>query len=117
MKNFLSSIIIIITASALLQQFLPWWSMAIAAFAVGYFIKQKSFTAFLSGFVAVFLLWSGYAFFLSAANDNLLAIRVAELLPLNGRVWLLLTVTGTVGGLVSGFASLSGNLAAGLRQK
>ena len=56
------------------------------------------------------------AFFLSAANDNLLAIKVSELLPLNGSVIALLLVTGTIGGLVSGFASLSGNLAAKLRQ-
>ena len=116
MKNFLTSIIIIITASALLQQFLPWWIMAIPAFIVCFFVEQKSFAAFGAGFVAVFCVWFGYSFFLSAANNNILAIKVAELLPLKGRVWLLLTVTGLVGGLVSGFAALSGNLTAKLRQ-
>ena len=109
MKNFFFSIIIIITGAALLEPFLPWWSIALPAFSVGFFYEQKSFVAFLSGFVAVFVLWSGYAFFLSAANDNLLALKVAKLFPLNGSVIGLLLVTGTIGGLVSGFAALSGN--------
>ncbi len=115
MKNFFFSVIIIITACALLERFLPWWIITLPAFAVGFFYEQKSSIAFLSGFVALFILWSSYAFFLSAANDNLLAVKVAELLPLKGSVIGLLIVTGVVGGLVSGFASLSGNLAAKLK--
>lgn len=117
MKNFFFSIVVIVTASAVLQQFLPWWSMAVPAFVVGYFAEQKSFIAFLAGFLSIFIMWSGYAFFLSAANGDVLAKKVAELLPLQEKVSLLYTVTGTVGGLVSGFASLSGNLAAKLSDK
>ncbi len=110
MKNFFFSIIIILTASAVLQQFLPWWIIVLPAFAVGCFYEQKSHIAFLSGFIAVFVMWSFYAFFLSAANDDILAQKVAALLPLQGKVSLLFIVTGTIGGLVSGFAALSGNL-------
>jgi len=115
MKNFFFSIVIILTASMVLQQFLPWWIIVLPAFSVGFFYEQKSLVAFLSGFIAVFVVWSFYAFFLSAANDDILAKKVAMLLPLQGKVWLLLIVTGIVGGLVSGFAALSGSLAAKLR--
>jgi hypothetical protein len=112
MKNFFLSTLAIIVISAIAQMFLPWWIIAVASYIVAYVIEQKSFTSFLSGFLAIFLLWSVYAFVLSSANENILASKVALLLPLKGNVWLLLLVTGIIGGLVSGFAALSGNLAA-----
>ncbi len=117
MKPFLLSLLLILVLCAITEMFLPWWIVALTAFAVAYFVQQKSFTAFLAGFLAVFLLWSVYAFVLSSANENILASKVALLLPLKGNVWLLLFVTGLIGGLVSGFAALSGNLAAKLASR
>lgn len=111
MKSFFLSILLIAVASFLLELFLPWWIIAVVAFAVTYFIKQNSFAAFLSGFVAVFLSWLVYAYILSGVNDNLLASKVAALLPLHGNVNLLFLVTGLIGGLVSGFGALTGSLA------
>jgi hypothetical protein len=110
MKNFFLSVVLTIVLAGVLQQFGPWWFIALAAFAVGYMIKQRAFAAFAAGFTAIFILWAGYAYTLSHANNDLLAKKVAELLPLKGNVLLLLVVTGVVGGLVSGFAALSGNL-------
>jgi len=112
MKNFILSILVISAVSAVLQMFLPWWIIALVAFAVGYAIKQNGFAAFVAGFLGIFILWVGYAALLSHGNGNLLAHKVAELLPFQGHVALLLLATGVVGGLVSGFASLSGRLAA-----
>jgi hypothetical protein len=112
MKNFFLSLVLIALTAGLLQLVLPWWIVAVASYIVAYVIEQKSSTSFLSGFLAIFLLWSVYAFVLSSANANILASKVALLLPLKGNVWLLLLVTGIIGGLVSGFAALSGNLAA-----
>ena len=114
MRNFLVSIAAIIFLSTIFQQFLPWYFIAIVAFVVGYLIKQSALTAFVAGFVAIFLLWVTYAAVLSHANNDLLAHKVATLIPLKGNVSLLLLVTGTIGGLVSGFAALSGRLAAAL---
>jgi hypothetical protein len=115
MKNFFLSLLLIAVIAGLLQLFLPWWVVAVTAFAVVYFIQQKPFTAFVAGFFAIFLLWSVYAFLLSSANENILALKVALLLPLKGNVWALFAVTGLIGGLVSGFAALSGNLAAQMK--
>ena len=114
MKNFLFSAVVIIIGCAVLQPFLPWYTIAVVAFAVGYFVKRSGLAAFAAGFVGVFLLWVAYAFMLSHANNDLLARKVATLLPLHGNVGALLVVTGVVGGLVSGFAALSGRLAAKL---
>jgi hypothetical protein len=112
MKNFILSLVVIAAVSAVLQMFLPWWVIALVAFGVGYAIKQNGFSAFGAGFLGIFILWVGYAALLSHANGNLLAHKVAVLLPFKGHVVLLLIATGVVGGLVSGFASLSGRLAA-----
>jgi hypothetical protein len=114
MKNLIISFITIAVVAAILEQFLPWWSIAIAGLAIGYFVKQQGFMAFLGGFAAIFLLWTAYAFFISQANHNILAAKVAELLPLKGHVKYLLLVTGLVGGLVGGFSALTGSLAARL---
>jgi hypothetical protein len=110
MKNFLLSLLLTAAAACLLQLFLPWWTIALAAFAVAYFVKQNSFAAFLSAFIAVFLLWVVYAYCLSSANNNLLATKVATLLPLKGNLTALFLSTGLIGGLVSGFAALTGSL-------
>ncbi len=115
MKNFIISLVLIAIAAFALQMFLPWWSIAIAGFAAGLIVKQKSGMAFLAGFIAVFVLWVIYAYMLSSANNNILASKVAVLLPLKGHVKLLLLVTGLIGGLVAGFATLSGRLAAQLK--
>ena len=114
MKNFLISVTLIATASAALQMFMPWWIIVVVAFLASYFLKQNAMAAFGSGFLGVFLLWVLCAFLLSAANDNLLATKVAMLLPLKGSVKALLLVSGLVGGLVAGFAALTGSLASRL---
>lgn len=117
MKNFFLSILLTVVLSALLQTFLPWWTIAIAAFVVAYFLQQKSGLALLAGFLGVFVLWVGYAYLLSSANDHLLAAKITELLKAltQGSVLGLYLLTGLIGGLVSGFAALTGSLAGKLR--
>lgn len=117
MKNFFLSILLTAVLSALLQTFLPWWTIAIGAFVVAYFLQQKTGLAFVSGFLAVFILWIGYAYFLSSANDHLLAAKITELLKAltQGSVLGLYLLTGLIGGLVGGFAALSGSLAGKLK--
>ncbi len=114
MKNFVVSVFVILFLSSVLQPFLPWYIIAPVAFFAGYFIKQSALAAFGAGFWAIFLLWVSYAFVLTHANNDLLAHKVATLLPMGGHVSMLLLVTGIIGGLVSGLAALSGRLAAAL---
>ncbi len=117
MKNFFISLLLTAAASCILQLFLPWWTIALAAFVVAYFVKQNSFPAFLSAFVAVFLLWVMYAYLLSTANENILATKVVELLQqlTKGSVITLYLLTGLIGGLVSGLGALTGSLASKLK--
>ncbi len=88
-----------------LQLFLPWWSVAIGAAIVAFFFEQSGWRAFAGGFVAVFILWVAAASWLNATGGAILATRLNQLLPLNS-----LLLTGLVGGLVGGFAALTGKM-------
>lgn len=90
---------------------LPWWSYAISSLVVAITIHQKPGKAFLAGFLGMFLLWSVLAFMKDNANEHLLATKVAQILPLGGSYWVLILLTGIVGGLVSGLAALTGSFA------
>jgi hypothetical protein len=90
---------------------LPWWSFVITSFLVALGVHQKVGKAFLSGFAGLFLLWSILAIFKDMANDHILAVKVAKILPLGGSYWALILVTGLIGGLVSGLAAISGSTA------
>ena len=88
---------------------LPWWGFVITSLIVSVAIHQKPGKAFLSGFLGLFLLWSGLALLKDAANEHILSTKVAQILPLGGSYLVLILVTGIVGGLVSGFAALTGS--------
>ncbi|RYZ23227.1 MAG: hypothetical protein EOO16_05725 [Chitinophagaceae bacterium] len=105
--RFLLSILLIVFFAFIAGRYLPWWSIAIVAFLVGVAIPQRLLRNFLSGFIAIFLLWAGLALWLDIGNEHLLSRKVAELLKLPSS-FLLVLVTALVGGLVGGFASLSG---------
>lgn len=107
--KFISSIIVTALLSYAAGFFFPWWSIAIAAFIVSALIPQKPFIAFLSGFLALFLLWGGLAFFMDMKNEHILSGKIAEILFKTPSGSLLILVTGVVGGLVAGLAALTGS--------
>jgi hypothetical protein len=107
--KFLVSIILIALLSLSACLYLPWWSIAIAAFIVSAAIPQKPAMAFLAGFVALFILWGALAWFISSNNDHLLAHRVSLLILKQDNPALLVTVTALIGALVAGLAALSGS--------
>ena len=90
--------------------YLPWWTIAVAAFIVAVLIVQSPGWAFLSGAMGIFLLWGALSLIIDAANNSLLSSKVAFILPLNGSVFLLILITASTGSLVGGFGALSGSL-------
>ncbi len=102
-------IIATIGIGLLLQQFLPWWSIAFLAAILSSALNIKVSASFWLGFLAAALLWGGYAAFLSTANEGIMAARIGKLLGgLNGT--LLLFVTGLLGGIFGGLGALTGSL-------
>jgi hypothetical protein len=90
---------------------MPWWTFAITSLIIAVLIHQKAWKAFVAGFLGLFLLWGIQAFIIDSNNDHILSTRIASVLPFGGNTMLLLLVTAFVGGLVSGFAALTGSLA------
>ena len=86
-----------------------WWFFAVIAFFVAILIHQKGYKAFTAGFLALFVLWFVLAFWIDFANEGVLSAKIASLLRLGGSNWMLMIVTACIGGLVAGFAALSGS--------
>jgi hypothetical protein len=105
--KFIIQTITTILLAFILELFLPWYSVAIAAFAFGYLLRSKA--NFLSGFVAIGLLWFAKAWLMDSSSTVELADKVARIFPLGHKGFLFL-LTSVLGGLVGGFASLTGAL-------
>ena len=112
--RFIAKLILIAGSCYVAEQFLPWWSVAICAFVVNFFLPAKGFDAFLSGFLGVGLLWLGFAWLIDADTSGLLTEKVASIFEFDTS-FLLVALAGLVGGLVGGFAALSGSLFRNLR--
>jgi len=102
--NFLATLILALVFSF----FLPWWSVMLAAFITGFFLSLKNSAVFFVPFLAILLFWVVYSYMISSGNDFTLAKKIAVLLPLGGNAYLLLLVTGIVGGLAAGIAGIFG---------
>ena len=87
---------------------LPWWSFVFTSFIVAVAIHQKPVLAFLSGFSGLFILWTLLAVLKDTDNEHILSTKLANLFPLGGSYWLLILITGLIGGLVSGLAATAG---------
>ena len=107
--KFFSALIITALLSFIAGLFLPWWGIAVASFLAAIVVYQKAGFAFLSAFFGLFLLWSTLAFWIDTKNESILSMRVAELLGIGNNSFLLILITGMIGGLVGGIAALPGS--------
>lgn len=112
--KFITSILLTALLSFVMGLYLPWWSIALAAFIVGLIVPQSAGKAWLSGFIGLFLLWGGLASWIDHINNGLLLDRIAVLFKLQGKVVVLMLLTAIIGGLVASFAAMAGSYA---RQK
>ncbi len=110
MKKFLISILLITLIGFLLQSYFPWWTVVIVAAIVGFMIQSTNgFWSYLTGFVAVALLWGIYAGYLDIQNGHLLSTKMGNLFgALSSGSMVLLT--SLIGGIVGGFGTLIGYL-------
>jgi hypothetical protein len=107
--------IIVLLLTALLgfatHLYFAWWSFAVTSFVIAIFIQQRALVAFAAGFLGMFLLWLFHTLIIDNANQHILSSRIAQLLSLNGSSLALILITSFIGGIISGFAALSGSLA------
>ena len=103
--NFIATLVIAVVLSFIL----PWWSIMLAATISGFAIPLKRVAVFMIPFLAVFLYWFLYSYWLSSVNDFILAKKIAVLIPLYGNPYLLILVTAVIGGIAAGIAGVFGN--------
>ena len=101
-------------AAWLYNDILPWWCFAIGSFLVGWAVPQKGSLAWLSGFFSIALLWLWLISKFDSANNGVLTSKMMMLIPVGDSPYGLLALCCFVGGLVSGFAALTGSF---LRKK
>lgn len=107
--KFLIATILTALLSFAIGFYMSWWSIALAAFLVSALIRQNPARAWLSGFLGIFLLWAGLAWWIDIKNQSILSQKVATLFPLDGSVLMLILITAFIGALVAGFAALTGS--------
>lgn len=105
--KFILQVLAIVVLAYIAELFLPWYSLAIAAFLMGYLLKSKA--NFLAGFLAIGLLWFIKAWIIDANASTDLAQKVALIFPVKEKLWLMLA-TAFIGATVGGFATLTGAL-------
>jgi hypothetical protein len=98
-------ILFIIVLGFILELFLPWWSIAIAACTGGLALKSKY--NFLAGFIAIGLLWFMKAFITDMMAATALAEKVSQIFKLPNKT-ILYVVMMILGGLVGGFGCMTG---------
>ncbi|GAB4040113.1 hypothetical protein [Spirosoma jeollabukense] len=102
-------ILLIAILSLLAQLTLPWWSLAVVSFLVCFWRSKSAGQAFFAGFYGIAIVWLIYALLIHLRTDGIFTGRMSELLfKMNSKV-LPGLITAIVGGLVGGFAGLSGH--------
>lgn len=101
-------LLLIVIATYLISFYLPWWSVFLIAFVIGFFIPGGNFNVFISGFLGAGLLWMIYAWYLDIKTNSILSEKVVLLFPFNDKILLIITA-GIIGALSGGFGALTGN--------
>jgi len=107
MKFFVSILVTGLLAFAC-GLYLPWWSVAVAAFIVTSLIYQPPLRSFFTGFCAILLLWFGLILKINAANENILVDRVSAVMGM-GESYMLLIISCVIGAISGGLGALTGS--------
>ena len=114
--KFLIAILLTALLGYAIPLYSPWFGFAITSFVVAIVVQQTPLKSFAAGFLGLFLLWGIYAYILDAANDHILSQKVAAIFKLGNSSFLLLLISAFVGGLLSGFAALTGSFTRSVKQ-
>ena len=112
--RFILTLIILIIAVAAAQLYFPWWSMVIACYVVVGLSGMRGWASFVTGFLAVFLLWGGYALFLNQ-GDSTLPMKMASIFNNldatfgDNSPYILVLATALMGALLGGMAAMTGS--------
>jgi len=103
----LVQILAIVVISFAFELFLPWWSIALAGLLVGYGTQAR--LSFLTGFIAITVLWLLRILIFEYSAATPLTEKVAHIFALPNH-YVLIIITVFIGGIVGGMATLTGSL-------
>jgi hypothetical protein len=107
MKTFVVGLLTLILCTWLTAKFFSWYAPVFPAILIGYIMNWKSGKAFLSGFLAAFLLYVVVSLLIDRSNDHILSTRIGQLFSgIGGTVLILLT--GITGGILVGASAAVG---------
>ena len=106
--KFTLKVILIAILALFMQQWLSWWIIALVAFCVALFIKSSGFMDFMAGFLGIGLLWTLAAWWIDMETGSVLTQKIAGLLNV-GKAYIIVLITGLIGGIVGGLGALSGH--------
>ncbi|MFN5334079.1 MAG: hypothetical protein ACK5BV_02675 [Bacteroidota bacterium] len=109
MKHFLPTILTILL-SYLSGAFLPWWTFVPITMIIFAFMPLKPGMAFLSGFIALLIVWGGLAWMMDTSNHHILSKKIAQLFLKNDQYSFLILITTVIGALLGGLSALTGSL-------
>jgi hypothetical protein len=90
------------------QLVLPWWSLALVAFLIGFVSNLSGWAALASGFLGSGAVWALFAFMLNSGNNSLLVHKMATLFGAPSSALLMIGVSALIAALLGGFAAAGG---------
>jgi len=108
--KFIAQFLLIIVGSYFAQLYFPWWSMVVIAGIGGlFFAFKKSRNSFYTGFLAILISWTALAYFTDTLNGSVFSDKMASVLE-GMTLPILILLPAILGGILAGFASMTGNL-------
>ena len=108
-KSFWLGVVFIMITTLVFSTFLPWWGFLIFAFVAGFFVQQSHQASFICGLLGVGGAFLLKMFDINAANEGILAEKIATLFGLPGTFSLMVVIV-LLFGLLGGLAVWSGKL-------
>lgn len=98
--------VITLFLAAVLQLFLPWWSVVIAAFLAGFFSSTTAFRTFSACFLSIATLWFGFMIVISIFGSTVVLPKLTTLFSLPHYI-LIFPIAILIGALPAGLSGLS----------
>ena len=108
MMKFIVSFLICPLLAYALGMLLPWWSIVIAGLLTGFFIPQHRLLSFLSCFLGVLIFVGGLIYFISDANNHILAQKIGLLVLKDKNELMIIGVSALISALVAGISAITG---------
>ncbi len=108
MKKFLIQLFTTALLAYIFGMFLPWWSVAVVAFAIAMLINAHSFLSFLAGLLALGGLWFGLAYSIHHSTQGILSDKMAIIIGFASSGFQLALFTAVIGAILGGLSALSG---------